>query len=91
VIYHIGEQSGHTKDYMVYYFPQQKILYEGDLVWIEKKGPVKKAGPTQRGLYDAITALGIDVELVLQSWGTGFAEYKTDIPFEELKQSATAP
>ncbi|RYZ54500.1 MAG: hypothetical protein EOP49_05045 [Sphingobacteriales bacterium] len=91
MIYHIGEQSGHTRDYLVYYFPQEKMLYEGDLVWVRNNGPAVKAGPTQKGLYKAITALGIDVREVLQSWGTGFPDYKMDISFEDLKQSVTAP
>lgn len=43
-IYFIGEKSEHTRDYLIYYFPKEKLLFEDDLVWIPRKGKVKKAG-----------------------------------------------
>ncbi|WP_381508031.1 MBL fold metallo-hydrolase, partial [Spirosoma flavum] len=37
-IYHMGPQSAHTNDYLIYYFPDQQLLFEDDLVWLPKTG-----------------------------------------------------
>jgi glyoxylase-like metal-dependent hydrolase (beta-lactamase superfamily II) len=86
-IYAIGKKSGHTSDYLVYYFPQEKLLFEGDLVWIGKKGEPKKAGNAQSGLYNAIKDMGLNVVTIVQSWVTSPEDYKTTIPFEDLERT----
>ncbi|MCG8575880.1 MAG: hypothetical protein MI810_13415 [Flavobacteriales bacterium] len=86
-IYFIGEKSEHTKDYLVYYFPQEKILFQDDLVWIKKEGEIKKAGKRQAGLYNAIVDLGIEVETIVQSWPVSNRGVKTIIPFADLEAS----
>jgi hypothetical protein len=90
-IYFIGEKSAHTKDYLVYYIPSEKLLYVGDLVWIPKEGDIPKAGRTQAGLYNAIKDLGLEVTTIVQSWQTGGTRYKTTIPFAELERSMNVP
>jgi hypothetical protein len=87
VIYFIGEKSEHTKDYLIYYFPEEKLLFQGDLVWISKKGEVEKAGNRQAGLYNAIKDLDIKVETIIQSWPVSDYGVKTIIPFEDLEKS----
>ncbi|UBM58607.1 hypothetical protein LAG90_17550 [Marinilongibacter aquaticus] len=86
-IYFIGETSAHTKDYLIYYFPKEKILFEDDLVWIPKSGEIKKASKRQAGLYKAIQDLGIEVETIIQSWPVKDYGVKTVIPFEDLEKS----
>jgi glyoxylase-like metal-dependent hydrolase (beta-lactamase superfamily II) len=88
-IHFIGEASGHTNDYMIFYFPAEKLLYEGDLVWIPKTGEIPKAGKTQAGLYEAIKSRSLKVDTIIQSWMTGRSTYKTTIPFEELERSVS--
>jgi hypothetical protein len=88
-IYHIGQKSGHTSDYLIYYFPEEKLLFEGDLVWIASKGDLQKAGPTQAGLYNAIKDLNLNVKTIVQSWNISSEKYKMQIPFEELEQSVS--
>jgi glyoxylase-like metal-dependent hydrolase (beta-lactamase superfamily II) len=88
-IYRIGMKSGHTEDYLVYYFPEEKLLLEDDLVWIEKSVAIKKARERQAGLYHAIRDLGLDVRMIMQGWGHSREGYKMDIPFAELERSAT--
>lgn len=83
----IGEKSGHTKDYTVYYFPKEKLLVEGDLVWIDKNAAPNKASKTQEGLYKAIVKLGLDVNTIIQTWGIQYDSFKSRISFEELKAS----
>ena len=87
-IYHIGAQSAHTEDYLIYYFPEHKLLMEDDLAWINEEGPLKKAGPRQAGLYKAIADRKLEVEKIIQHWPVN-SEYKvkSEILFEELERS----
>jgi glyoxylase-like metal-dependent hydrolase (beta-lactamase superfamily II) len=87
-IYFIGGKSAHTNDYLLFYFPSEKLLVEGDLVWIPQNGEIKKAGKRQAGLYNAIKELGIEVETIIQEWPIS-DKYgvKSVIPFSELEQS----
>ncbi len=86
-IYFIGEKSQHTKDYLIYYFPSEKLLFQDDLVWIKREGEIKKAERRQAGLYNAIKELGLDVETIIQSWPVADHGVKTVIPFRDLEKS----
>jgi glyoxylase-like metal-dependent hydrolase (beta-lactamase superfamily II) len=86
-IYHIGNKSGHTSDYLVYYFPDEKMLFEDDLVWINEEGGPQKAGPRLSGLYDALKELHLDIDTIVQSWGIAMDGYKTIIPFADVEAS----
>jgi glyoxylase-like metal-dependent hydrolase (beta-lactamase superfamily II) len=87
-IHFIGDQSAHTNDYLIYYFPKEKLVFEDDLVWISTKGNLEKAGKRQAGLYNAIKKLNLEVENVLQSWPSTNFEVKTLIPWIELEKTA---
>jgi len=84
-IYFIGKKSKHTNDYLIYYFPKEKMVFEGDLVWINTKR-ASKAGPRDKGLYSAIKDLKLDVNTIVQSWPVNNYDVKTVIPFSELEQ-----
>jgi len=86
-IYYIGEKSEHTNDYLIYYFPTEKLLFEDDLVWIAKEGEMKKASGRQAGLYNAIMELGLKIETIIQSWPVADYRVKTVIPFADLEKS----
>lgn len=86
-IHFVGKQSEHTEDYLVYYFPQEHLLFEGDLVWVNKNGKAEKAGAMQAGLYQFITEHKLPVDTIIQSWGISFENYKTTIPFSEVVNS----
>ncbi|MBN3581930.1 hypothetical protein JYB64_05985 [Algoriphagus aestuarii] len=86
-IYLIGEKSKHTIDYLVYYFPEEKLLFEDDLIWIPIEGEAKNVSPRQIGLYQAIQDLGLEVQTIIQSWPVSDYGVKTIIPFEELENS----
>ena len=85
-IYCIGKQSEHTTDYLIYYFPQHKLLFEDDLAGVPSQGPARKASARQRGLYQAITERGLAVDTVVQSWPVR-GGIKTIIPFHELTEA----
>lgn len=86
-IYLIGEKSKHTIDYLIYHFPDDRILFEDDLVWIPKEGEVKNISNRQIGLYEAIRELGLEVDTIIQSWPVSDYGVKTIIPFEELENT----
>jgi len=87
-IFHIGKKSSHTNDYLIFYLPSEKMVFEGDLVSVPKEGAITKAGVSQAGLYQAIKDLGIEVDMVVQSWPTGEQRSnKHMIPFKEIEAS----
>lgn len=86
-ILHIGSQSKHTQDYLIYYFPKQKLLFQDDLAWIKADGVVRKPSARQKGLYEAIKARGLVVDTILQSWPVQDNGVKTIIPFKDLEES----
>ncbi|TGE24357.1 hypothetical protein E5K00_03840 [Hymenobacter aquaticus] len=86
-IHFIGQQSAHTNDYLIYYFPSEKLLFEDDLVWIKREGGPRKASARQAGLYQAVQALKLPVDTIVQSWPVADYGVKTIIPFAELEQS----
>ncbi len=88
-IYFIGKKSEHTNDYLIYYFPTEKLLFEDDLVWIAKEGTIKKASGRQAGLYNAVKELHVDIKTIVQSWPVSDHGVKTIIPFEDLEKSMT--
>lgn len=89
-IYKIGIESEHTIDYLIYYFPKHKLLFEDDLVWIKKSGPIGKASKRQAGLYKAIVKRNLAVDTIIQSWPLKEYDVKTNIPFHELKTSVVS-
>lgn len=89
-VFCIGAQSGHTNDYLVYYFPGEKLLFEDDLAWLPRQGAPGKASARQAGLYQALQARGLAVETIVQSWPVTEAGVKTIIPFADLEQSMQA-
>lgn len=83
----IGSMSKHTEDYVIYYFPREKMVLQDDLVYMRNDNPHAPAGPMQRGLYDAIVQHGLDVDVIYQSWMINSRSVKTVIPFDDLQQS----
>lgn len=86
-IFCIGAQSAHTADYLIYYFPSERLVFEDDLAGIPQQGGVRPASARQAGLYHAIKALNLDVTTVVQSWPVTSAGVKTLFPFTDLEQS----
>jgi|GEM_PF-6235410 len=85
---YIGISSNHTHDYTLFYKPDEKVVFVGDLVWITNDTIVKKAGKGQKAVYDMINEKAIPVETIYQAWPVLSPKYKTIIPFSELKASA---
>ncbi len=88
-IYWVGEKSKHTSDFMLYYFPAEKVLFEGDLTLIRKDGYNAKATVRQLGLYNVIKELKLDVKTIIQSSPASSENVLSVIPFEELEKTIT--
>lgn len=67
-LHDIGSLTDHTAEYLVYYFPREKLLVEGDLAWFPENGEVYPAPTRTQGLAEAIERLELDVEHIVQSW-----------------------
>ena len=84
-IHNIGEESGHTKDYSIFYFPKEKMVFEGDLAWIKKGAAPQKPDSRQVGLFNAIQKRHLGVETVIQVWPINKYSLKTKLPFADLE------
>jgi glyoxylase-like metal-dependent hydrolase (beta-lactamase superfamily II) len=58
-------ESGHTDDYFIVYFPQQKVLLTGDLLFYR---PGKPLSDRSLKLYQNVRKLGLDVETYVATW-----------------------
>jgi hypothetical protein len=87
MLFQFGMRSNHTFDYTLFYSPKEKYLFVGDIVWIPLNNKVEKASPGQKGLYDFLQEKAIPVETIYQAWPIYNANYKTVIPFSDLKAS----
>lgn len=85
-IYLLGVKSHHTGDYLIYYFPAEKLLFQDDMIQMKSTGQMIKANARQLGLYEAIKELKLDVKTIVQSYQAG-KDFKTIISYEELEKS----
>ncbi len=65
-IYHIP--SKHTDDYLIYYFPQEKFIFEDDVAGLDPAKPLRAATEYEKGLNEGIEKYGLDVLTVVQAW-----------------------
>lgn len=86
-IIHIGEESAHTEDYLLFYFPEEKIVMQGDLAWIPESGPLGRPGVREKGLVTAIRDRDLDVETIVQTWPVSDRyQVRSIFPFELLER-----
>jgi glyoxylase-like metal-dependent hydrolase (beta-lactamase superfamily II) len=64
----VGAASGHTDEYVVFYLPQHRLLFEGDLGWLPTAEADAFVGRRARRLLALIDGLDREVERVIQSW-----------------------
>lgn len=82
----IGDKSDHTFDYLVFYFPQEKLLYQGDLVFIPQTGEKTKLSKREMSCYNVIKDYNLQVDTILQAWPIRENGVKWIFPFSELEQ-----
>ncbi len=57
--------SGHTDEYLIFYFPRQKVLTTGDLLFYR---PGKPLTGRSKQLCDTVKTLGLDVTAFYATW-----------------------
>jgi hypothetical protein len=62
-----GERSNHTQEFVIFYFPRQKLIFEAEQGWITVDG-VLKATRRAATLTAWIAEQKLDVEQLIQSW-----------------------
>ena len=84
VAYEIGQSTGHTNENLVFYFPESKVLWTGDLLSFRSGGRMTPAGERGKAVYELITNKGLTVDKIYTSWPLkGQKEFGTS---EELKK-----
>ncbi len=62
-----GERSNHTQEFVIFYFPRQKLIFEAEQGWITVDG-VLKATRRAATLTAWIAEQKLNVEQLIQSW-----------------------
>ncbi len=87
VIYDIGIKSNHTDEFLISYFPHEKLLFTSDICFVPKVYDEKTMVSSRtKGLYESIVELGIDVENIIQNWPSKASSYLEMVSFEELEK-----
>lgn len=68
IAYEIGVNTSHTNEHVVYYFPKSKILWTGDLLFLDEKGTIYQAGPRGKSVLDLIESQKLSVDKIYTSW-----------------------
>lgn len=83
-IYNI--ESQHTDEYLIFYFPTQKILLTGDLLFYRPGQPLK--GRSKK-LCETVQKLGLDVEKYYCTWPLNSYGTKNVVTREEMEASCS--
>lgn len=62
-----GDRSQHTDEFVVFYFPRAKLLFESELGWVRVDGKLRAARRAAT-LLPWIAEQKLDVERIVQSW-----------------------
>lgn len=85
VAYEIGKATTHSNEHLAYYFPEQKIMWSGDLLFFRVDGKIYPAGNRGKSIYDLIQNQKLTVDKNYTSWPLqGQAPFGT---VEELKKA----
>jgi glyoxylase-like metal-dependent hydrolase (beta-lactamase superfamily II) len=66
--YEIGKNTGHSNEHLVFYFPKEKLLWTGDLLFFREDDRVYPAGKRGGSVYDVIMKENLKVERIYTSW-----------------------
>jgi len=84
VAYEIGKTTGHTDEHLVFYFPESKMIWTGDLLSFRSDGRITPVGQRGKAVYELISSKNLAVDKIYTSWPLkGQKEFGT---FEDLKK-----
>ena len=67
VAFNYGERSQHTDEFVVFWFPRQKVLFEAEQGWFRVKGKLV-AGKRATSLLAWMDEQKLDVDRIVQAW-----------------------
>lgn len=67
-LYLLNKQSHHTDEYIISYFPNDKILVEGDLINTTNRKEGRVLNAQEKGLVEFVEASKLNVKQVVQTW-----------------------
>ena len=59
----------HVKEAVIAYLPQQKMLFQADLIGLPAQGPLPPASPATVDLVQKVQQLGLQVDKILTAHG----------------------
>ncbi|ADB37671.1 MBL fold metallo-hydrolase [Spirosoma linguale] len=68
VAYEIGKGTSHTAEHLAFYFPQQKLLWSGDLLFFRVDGRISPAGERGKAVYNLISKNNLAVDKIYTAW-----------------------
>jgi len=67
VAFNYGARSQHTDEFVLFWFPRQRLLFETEQGWFCANGELRASGRA-RGLLSWIAERGLDVDRIVQSY-----------------------
>lgn len=89
IAYEIGKNTDHTQEHLVFYFPKDKILWTGDLLYFPNNGTISPSGKRGKAVFDLIKSKNIDVSKIYTAWPLN--GQKPFISLEDLTKSVNPP
>lgn len=80
-------ESGHTDEYFIFWFPRQKVLLSGDLLFYR---PGKPLTGRSKQLCATIARLGLDVETCIATWPLDGYGTRNVVTGAELREACAA-
>jgi len=81
-------ESGHTDEYFLFWFPRQKVLLTGDLLFYR---PGKPLSGRSKLLCETVKKLGIEPELLVASWPLSGYDTKNVVTGAEFRAACVTP
>ena len=66
--YEIGKNTDHTNEHLLFYFPLEKLLWTGDLLFFFEDERIYPAGKRGKSVYDLIVEKNLIVERIYSAW-----------------------
>ena len=79
----VGEKTGHTEEFLMFYFPKSDILIAGDLVFFPEKG-VRDQKKRAYSIYETVKENKLKIKKIYTTWP--IKDHKDFGTMEDLKQ-----
>jgi glyoxylase-like metal-dependent hydrolase (beta-lactamase superfamily II) len=89
VAYEIGKNTDHTQEHLVFYFPKDKIMWTGDLLYFSDEGEIEPSGKRGKAVYNLIQSKKLTVANIYTAWPLN--SQKKYITIDDLIKSVNLP